>query len=226
MNVKSKVLIVEDHTIVRQSLESMIGLDSDYAVIGGAEDGFEALQKIRESEPDLILLDLNMPKMDGFSVITEAKREFPKTRILVLTIHKSDEYVHEAFRRGADGYCLKDATQSELFEAMKAVLSAKPYISPSIAGSVLKGYLEKSKEIDDSSTWNSLTQREREVLKLVGEGYTSKEIAELLAISPKTAETHRANIMKKLDLHSSAALTNFAIEKGLVSDFESVKIED
>jgi DNA-binding NarL/FixJ family response regulator len=135
---------------------------------------------------------------------------------LVLTVHESEEYILEVFKSGADGYCLKDASHSELLVAIKSVLSGKRFISPGISGKVLDGYLDDSETLKSSSSWDSLTQREREILKLVGEGYKNKEIADYLCISAKTVEKHRSNIMKKLDLHTASALTAYAIKKGLV----------
>jgi DNA-binding NarL/FixJ family response regulator len=136
---------------------------------------------------------------------------------LVLTVHESEEYILEVFKSGADGYCLKDASHSELLVAIKSVLSGKRFISPGISGKVLGGYLDDSETLKSSSSWDSLTQREREILKLVGEGYKNKEIADYLCISAKTVEKHRSNIMEKLDLHTASALTAYAIKKGLVT---------
>jgi len=140
-----------------------------------------------------------------------------KTKILILTVHEQDEYILEAFRSGADGYCLKDANHDVLVSAMKIVLSGKPYFSPGVSEKVLEGYLEGKKKLKAKSLWETITAREREILKLVGEGYKNKKIAELLCLSEKTVEKHRANIMEKLNLHNTAALTTFAIEKGLVT---------
>jgi DNA-binding NarL/FixJ family response regulator len=134
-----------------------------------------------------------------------------------LTIHESDQYVLEAFEAGADGYCIKDAGRNELMVAIDSVLEGKTYISPGIAENVMEGYLEESKRLKTKTTWDTITQREREVLKLLAEGYLNKEIAEFLHISVKTVEKHRANIMNKLDLHNASALTAYAIEKGLVA---------
>jgi len=159
-----------------------------------------------------------MPKLDGISVISEIKKQFPEVKILVLTFHKSDEYILTAFNMGADGYCLKTDSHSELLIAIKKVLENKIYFSPAISDKVLVGYLEGSKKLKSETDWDSLTQREREVLKLVGEGHKSSEIADYLSISPKTVDKHRSNIMNKLDLHSASALTAYAIKKGLVTE--------
>jgi DNA-binding NarL/FixJ family response regulator len=168
-------------------------------------------------KPDLVLMDLSMPRMNGMDAIREIKRRSPKTKILVLTVHRTEEYILATFKVGADGYVLKDATHSELAMAIKTVLSGRHYISPGISDKVLEGYLEGRKTLKTRTSWETLTHREREILKLIAEGYKNKEIADYLCISAKTVEKHRANLMEKLDLHNVQALTTFAIEKGLVS---------
>jgi DNA-binding NarL/FixJ family response regulator len=188
----------------------------DLAVVGEAEDGLQAIRSIKENDPDLVLLDISMPKMDGISVIKEIKKKHPQTKILALTMHKKEEYVLEVFNSGAEGYCLKSSSYDELLMGINAVLSGKQFISPDISEKVLEGFLEGQRKIKEKSSWDTITQREREVLKLVGEGYQNRKIANILCISVKTVEKHRANIMEKLDLHTASALTAYAIEKGLV----------
>jgi DNA-binding NarL/FixJ family response regulator len=215
--VKTKVVIVEDHRLFREGLKSMLADKSEFEVVGEAGDGVEAITCIRRRKPNLVLLDLSMPKMNGISVMREIKSQFPEIKILALTIHESDRYVLEAFEAGADGYCLKDAGRNELMVAVSSVLEGKTYISPTISDNVMEGYLTGRKKLKSKTTWDTITPREREVLKLLGEGYQNKEIAEMLHISVKTVEKHRANIMTKLDLHNAAALTAYAIEHGLVA---------
>jgi two-component system response regulator NreC len=213
---KKRVVIAEDHKILRQGLRSLLSTSDDLEVIGEAGDGMAAIRTIKETDPDLVLLDLNMPKMDGLAVIKEIKQRSPDTKILALTMHRKEEYILEVFNSGGDGYCLKSSGHEDLMMAIRAVLSGKQYVSPEISGLVLEGYLESRKRIRKQSSFQTLTQREKEVLKLVGEGYQNKEIADYLCISTKTVEKHRANIMQKLDLHTASALTAYAIEKGLV----------
>ena len=216
MAAPKKITIAEDHQLFREGLKSMLAPRKDLEVIDEAEDGIEALRCVKHQPPDLLLLDLSMPRLSGISVMKDVKRQFPDVRILALTIHESDEYVLEAFNAGADGYCIKDASREELMLAIDSVLEGKTYVSPGIADNVMEGYLEGRKRLKSKSDWDAITQREREVLKLLAEGYQNKEIAEFLHISVKTVEKHRANIMSKLDLHNASALTAYAIEKGLV----------
>lgn len=216
MKQRHTVFIVEDHQLFREGLKSMLSRRDDIEITGEAEDGLAAVRQIRKTKPDLVLLDLSMPKMGGISVMKEVKRELPDTRILALTIHESDQFVLEAFEAGADGYCIKDASRQELMMAIDTVLKGKTYISPDISSQVMEGYLTGRKELKKTSSWDSVTQREREVLKLLAEGYTNKEIADFLHISAKTVEKHRSNLMGKLDLHNVAKLTSYAIDKGLL----------
>ena len=217
MGEKKRIVIAEDHRILREGLKSLLASRPEFEVVGEAEDGLDAISKVRESKPDLVLLDLSMPRLDGLSAIRDIKKVSPETRILALTIHTDEDYVLEAFNEGAHGYCLKDAGRAELLMAIESIFSGKPYFSPGIADKVLDGYLEGRQKIKSTSAWETITRREREVLKLIGEGYKNKEIADLLFISVKTVEKHRSNIMKKLDLHNAATLTAYAIEKGLVT---------
>ena len=211
-----EIVIAEDHTILRQGLRALLSSDPDFEVVGEAEDGRAAVRSVEKLSPDLLLMDLSMPRMTGMEAITEIKKRSPDTRIVVLTVHKGEEYVLSALRAGADGYVLKDAGRDELVTAVKKVLEGKRYLSPDISDKVIEGYLEGRRSSKDQTPWDTLTQREREILKLIAEGYKNKEIAEQLFISLKTVEKHRSNLMRKLDLHNTAALTAFAMEKGII----------
>lgn len=216
MEGKARIVIAEDHTILRKGLCALLEDNENLEVVGEAGDGLEAIRQVKKHVPDLLLLDITMPKLNGLSAIKEIKSGCPKTKILVLTVHKSEDYILEVFRSGAEGYCLKEADSEELFMAIQSVLSGRRFLAPGIADRVLDGFLEGKKALMEHSPWEKTTQREREVLKLIGEGHKNKEISEILCISLKTVEKHRANIMEKLNLHGAAELTAFAIEKGLV----------
>ena len=211
-----RVVIAEDYTILREGLKALLSSQEEFTVVAEAQDGRDAIRCIEEHKPDIVLMDLSMPRMNGLEAIREVKRSSPETRIMALTVHKTEEYVLATLEAGADGYVLKDATHSELVMAMKSILEGKRYLSPGISEKVIEGYLEGRKTVKTQTTWDSLTKREREILKLIAEGYKNKEVADFLCISPKTVEKHRTNLMQKLDLHNVASLTALAIEKGLV----------
>ena len=217
MNHKKRLVLAEDHTIVRNGLYALLESEADLVVVGEAADGLEAIRCINKNNPDLVILDLNMPKMDGISVIKEIKRHSSDIKILALTMFKDEAYILDAFQSGANGYCLKTSSVDEVLAAIRIVLSGKLFVSPDISDLVMEGYIEGRKTIKKQSSLDNLTQREKEILKLVGERHQNKGIADYLCISVKTVEKHRANIMEKLDLHTAADLTAYAIEKGLVT---------
>ena len=222
MEMGIRIVIAEDHTILREGLKSLLSSQPDFEIVGEAGDGRKAIQLVEEFKPDLILTGLSMPRMTGMDAIREIKKISPWTKVLVLTVHEAEEYIIAAFRAGGDGYALKDATQEELMIAIRTVLAGKPFVSPGISAKIIAGYLEGKKEFKMRSVWETLTSRELEVVKLIAEGYRSKEIANQLCISIRTVERHRANLMEKLDLHSMQALTALAIEKGLVEKEQRV----
>jgi len=217
MKKQYSVIIAEDHTILREGLRALLASQQDLKVVGEAQDGREAIRRVQDSSPDVILMDLSMPRMNGLDAIKEIKKTNPGTKIIALTVHKTEEYVLATLQAGADGYVLKDATHSELVMAIMNVLDGNRYLSPGISERVIDGYLEGRKALKSQSAWDTLTQREREILKLIAEGHKNKDIADYLCISLKTVEKHRTNLMNKLDLHNVAALTALAIEKGLIS---------
>jgi len=216
MKAKKKVVIAEDHQLFREGLKALLLGNGDLEVVAEAQDGLEAIRSVRKHLPDLLLLDLSMPRLSGISVVKDLRTQYPDMKILVLTIHESDQYVLETFKAGVNGYCIKDASREELLMAIESVMAGKTFISPGIAEDVMEGYLSGRKTLKERSDWETITQREREVLKLLAEGYMNKDIGNFLNISTKTVEKHRANIMSKLDLHNAAALTAYAIEQGLV----------
>lgn len=189
-----------------------------YEVVGVAADGKSAISAAAKLQPDIILMDLTMPLTSGIDAIVQIKRQQPTTRIVALTFHKEDEYIHATLEAGADGYVLKDDSRTELLNALASVLKGKSYLSPSICDKVVAGYLSLGDSSVKEPTWEVLTRREREVIKLIAEGKRTKEIATYLSLSPKTIEKHRANLMKKLDLHSVSAVTVYAIQNGFISE--------
>ncbi|MBS1159143.1 MAG: two component transcriptional regulator, LuxR family [Proteobacteria bacterium] len=221
MAKKRRILLVEDHTLLRAGLCALLEQDPGLEIVGESDNGRDALRSIAQLNPDLVLMDLSMPGINGIEAIANIKRRHPEIRVLVLTVHKAEEYIHESLRAGADGYILKDATHAELRLAIHSVLDGKTYLSPDISSKVISSFLGNNKPANfgnnASSPWETLTHREREVLKLVAEGNTNRQIADYLCLSVKTVEKHRSNLMKKLDLHNASALTAYALEKGLCS---------
>jgi two-component system response regulator NreC len=210
------VLIVEDHTIVREGLRALLALDPDFQVVGETDNGRDAIHLVGSLKPALVLMDLSMPGMNGMEATREIKKRHPDARIIVLTVHKTEEYIRVSLQAGASGYVLKDATHGELMSAIKSVLEGKTYLSPDVSDQVVVGYLDGG-GVSTRSPLESLTHRERIVLKLIAEGRQNKNIADYLCISVKTVEKHRSNLMRKLNLHNTAAITAFAIEKQLVT---------
>ena len=216
MDKVQRVLIVDDHTLLRAGLRALLAQDPSIEIGGEAADGRDAIRAVGQLSPHLVLMDLTMPGMNGIEAVTEIKRRYPEVRVLVMTLHTSEDFIHASLRAGADGYILKDATHDELRVAIRSVLLGKTYLSMDVSGKVVSGYLGGGKSASGSSVFDTLTHREREILKLVAEGRPNKGIAEFLNLSVKTVEKHRSNLMSKLDVHNAAGLTAFAIEKGLL----------
>lgn len=214
---KKRILLVEDHTILRAGLRALLSQEEDFEIVGEADNGRDAMHAVGSLMPHVVLMDISMPGISGIEAIRDIKRRYPDTNILVLTIYKTDEYIHESLKAGANGYILKDASPDELRIAIRSVLGGKVYLSPDISSQVINGYLGTGRTSGLSSPWDTLTHREREVLKLVAESKNNKYIADYLCLSVKTVEKHRSNLMKKLDLHNASALTAYAIEKGLIA---------
>jgi len=217
MMEKYRIIVVENHTLLRAGLRALLSQDEALEIVGESDNGRDAIKLAVKLMPHLIIMDLNMDGMNGTEATRSIKMLLPDIRVLILTIHKADEYIHESFKAGADGYILKDATHNELNIAIHSILNGKTYLSPDISERVINACLNPGRMSSISSPWDTLTCREREVLKLVAEGRPNKYIADYLSLSVKTVEKHRSNLMKKLDLHNASTLTAYAIEKGLVT---------
>ncbi|MCI0504703.1 MAG: response regulator transcription factor [Gammaproteobacteria bacterium] len=213
-----RIVIVDDHAIFRAGIKALLDSEPDIEVVGEAEDGLSALQAAINLKPDLILSDLSMPKTSGTEGIRQIRRRFPAIGIIVLTVHKAEEYIRAALAAGANGYVLKDDSEQELLTAIHQVSNKNFYLSPNICNSVVSGFLGERNKYASLPTWDSLTPREQQVLKLIAEGYRNKAIADYLSISPKTVEKHRGNLMRKLDLHDVSSLTIYAINNGIIDN--------
>lgn len=216
---KKRVLIAEDHALFRAGLRAMLNGEDDLEIVGEVQDGKEAVRMAISLAPDLILMDLNMPGSNGLGAIGEIRKRVPDMRILVITMHKTDEYIQEALRNGASGYILKESGPEELLTAIRTVLAGKVFLSPDVSERVVSGLLSGGqRETGETTTLlDTLTLREREVLKLVAEGHGNKHIANYLNLSVKTVEKHRSSLMHKLNLRNAAMLTAFAISNGIIS---------
>ena len=210
-------MIVDDFPIFREGLASILTRTADFDVIGEADNGKTAVQKANQLNPDLILMDLTMPVMNGTEALRLIKQRNPDIKVIVLTEHKSHDYVQAAIMAGANGYLLKDDSTSRILAAIDCVLKGQVYLSPGVCDKVVSGFIDNTGNTGCAPSWTHLTLREREVIKLVAEGYKNREIAVHLSLSIKTVEKHRSNLMKKLDIRGVPALTAYAIENSLVS---------
>ena len=215
MEKKWRVVLVEDHSLLRAGLRALLAQESDLEIIAEADNGRDGIRLAAQLAPDLMIMDLTMPGCSGLEALIDIKRRSPEIRVLVLTVHNDDEYVHASLKAGANGYLLKCATHDELRIAVRTVLAGKIYLSADVSELVVSRYVGGNQKAEQTH-WNLLTHRERQVLQLVAEGRTNKHIAKYYSLSVKTVEKHRANIMKKLDMHNVAALTTFAMNHGLV----------
>ena len=210
------IILADDHNIVRQSLRLLLEAEEDFEVVGEAADGLEVAGLVERLHPDVLVLDVMMPGINGLEVTWQVRQSYPETRVVILSMHANEAYVLAALRNGADGYVLKDSSAEDLLQAVREVALGRRYLSPPFSQLSLETYLEKTQstavDIQDA-----LTARERELLHLAAAGHTSAEIAAMLSISPRTAETHRANMMRKLGLHAQADLIRYALQRGIIS---------
>jgi len=217
-----RVVVADDHVIVRRGIVSLLSLNKEIEVVGEASNGKIAIELAMKKEPDVVLMDISMPEINGLEATRQIKKKFPDMKILVLSAYDNVEYVLEILQSGANGYILKNTSPDDLFAAVKAVHSGQAFFSPSISKIVLDSYLKKSaqggppgSEFDSSQYVGPLTTREREILQMIAEGKSHQQIADILYISVRTVDTHRNNIMKKLDLHDTASLVTYAIKQGI-----------
>ncbi|MBI5304488.1 MAG: response regulator transcription factor [Chloroflexi bacterium] len=213
---KIRVLVADDHTIVREGVRILLEAQPDIQVVGEAADGQEAVAKVRELKPDVVLIDIAMPHLNGLEATRAIKRDFPQIHVIGLTMYESDEYFFQLLNAGASGYVLKKAASADLLAAIRAVYAGDVFLYPSVARRLVNDYLARVQSGEEKNSYDGLTVREREVLKLIAEGHTNQAIADKLVISPSTVQTHRTRIMQRLNLHSRAELMQYAMRKGLL----------
>ena len=213
---KIKVLVVDDHTIVRDGICALLALAGDIEVVGQAANGSDALKIVKQLEPDVVLMDIAMPIMGGLEATRRISKEFPRTRVLVLTQYDDKEYVFPVIEAGASGFISKAAASTELASGIRSVYQGDSYLSPSVARLLIEDYQRGARLVGHDS-YDELTNRERDILKLVAEGHTTQDIADMLAISRKTVEGHKSNLMAKLGIHNRTELVKYALRKGIIT---------
>jgi two-component system response regulator NreC len=212
-----KLLLADDHAVVRSGLRMLLDSNPELEVIGEAADGDEAIRNALAMRPDVVLMDLNMPPgKDGLTATAELKKQLPELSVLILTMHDDDEYLFRAIHAGASGYVLKNAPHEELLAAIRSVASGQAYLSPASTKRLMAQYVESVKRKDAADSYETLSEREKEIVSLIAKGYSNKEVAEQLVISVKTVETHKSNIMEKLGLKTRPDLVKYALKKGLL----------
>lgn len=209
------IVLVDDHHILRQGLRALLEAEQDFHLVGEAGDGLEAVQLVERLRPDVLVLDLMMPGLSGLEVTRQVCQRSPHTRVIILSMHNNEAYVLEALRNGAAGYVLKDSSVADLVQAVRAVTTGRRYLSPLLSERAIEVYIQKAQEVA-ADPYETLTNREREVLHMVAEGCSNTKVAARLSISPRTAETHRANMMRKLDLHTQTDLIRYALRRGII----------
>ncbi len=210
------IFLADDHTIVRQGLAKLLEAEPDLRVIGEAQNGREAVKKVQGLKPDLVIMDIAMPLLNGIEATRQIKKFSPQTKIIILSMHSHDRYISELISIGASGYLLKDSTGGEIVKAISAAMKGDVYLSPSISRRVIEDYLTLKKKSSREDLYTILSNREREVFQMIAEGHSTKEISGILFISPSTVKTHRSNIMEKLQINNISQLIQFAIRLGIV----------
>ena len=213
---KIAVLVADDHTIVRKGICSLIDGKADIQVRGEAEDGREAIEKVEALSPDVVLMDITMPRLNGLEATRQIKKMFPQVKVLALTMYTNEEYILQILQAGASGNVIKQAAPAELISAIHAVYNGDSFLSPSISKTIIDEYLKHSAP-SLPAEHEKLTDREREVLQLIAEGYSNREIADKLQVSIKTVSVHRTNLMEKLEIHNVTDLVKYALRKGIIT---------
>ncbi len=211
------VLLADDHAVVRRGIRLLLDAEPDLDVVGEAKDGLQAVALAEQLQPDVVVMDISMPKLNGIAATRRIHNLFPSIGVIALTMHDNDAYFYEMLRAGGSGYILKDVGADELVKGIRTAAGGEAYFSASVAGQVLSDYMRRVAKGEARDSFDRLTKRQREVLALIAEGHTSHQIAEQLAVSVKTVGTHRTNLMQKLDLHDRIELVKYAIRKGLIS---------
>lgn len=214
---KIKLLIADDHKLLRQGVITLLNSNPDLEVVGEARDGKETVEKARELKPDVVLMDIGMANLNGLEATRQIKKHNPSIKVLILTIHRNEEYIFQSLQAGASGYLLKDTAVEDLISAIQSVYKDDSFLSPGISRTVIDAFLRKSTSDRVPTAFDTLTPREREILQLIAEGHSNPEIAKKLYISKKTVEAHRSHIMEKLDIHDVVDLVKYAIRKGIVT---------
>jgi len=219
---KTRIIIADDHSVVRSGLRLLLQSSPDFTVVAEAEDGEEAVALVDRHKPDVVVMDISMPKLNGIEATGIMKQSNPELKIIILTVHEDEEYVYQMLRAGASGYVLKSAGKKEIFAAIESALSGERFFSPGISKLIIEGFIKRDKEQLQAQeqiqmhSKQQLTKREIEVLQYIAQGFTNRKIAEALFLSIRTINTHRTNLMQKLDIHDTARLVRYAIETGLV----------
>ncbi len=212
---KTRIVLADDHPVVRHGVRSLLQSDAEFAVIGEASDGIECVQIVEKMQPDVLVVDLMIPGLNGLEITRQVRQRSPGTRIIILSMHANEPYVLEALKNGASGYVLKDSSGTDLIQAVRLVSAGQRYLSPPLSERAVEAYMMKSQE-SSFDAYDGLTDREREVLQLAAEGLSNPDIAARLSISPRTVETHRANLMRKLTLKTQTDLIRYALKRGIL----------
>jgi two-component system response regulator NreC len=212
----TKVLLADDHGVVRKGLRFLLEQEADFKVAGEAADGREAVRLARELSPDVIVMDIAMPQLNGIDATAQIVRQNPRIQVLILSMHNDETYLLRALEAGARGFLLKDTAEEDLVRAVRVVAQGKPFFSPAIAQALLEDYMRNLQQRNQQDSYSLLTDREKEVLQLLAEGRSNKDVAQLLNLSVYTVETHRTRIMQKLNLHNTAELVLYAVRKKII----------